>query len=352
MTFSEVWLVDTEFRVPPGERPDPVCVVGRELRSGRVVRQWRGEFTPLPPYRIDGESLFVAYYASAELGCHLALGWPMPVNVLDLFPEFRCATNGLQLPAGNGLLGALSYYQLPHIAVAEKDAGRALVMRGGPWSAEERERILAYCQSDVDALAPLFARMATGIDWARALLRGRYMASVARMEWEGVPTDAPALARLREGWESIKTKLIADIDTAYGVFEGTTFKLDRFERYLARERIPWPRLPSGQLDLENDTFREIAKSEPRISPLRELRSSLAQLRLAKLAVGSDGRNRTLLSAFGAKTSRNLPSNAKYIFGPSVWLRGLIKPEPGSASSMPIGRRKSLASRLRCLVTSA
>jgi DNA polymerase-1 len=59
-----------------------------------------------------------------------------------------------------------------------------------------------------------------------------------------------------------------------------------------------------------------------------LRSSLAELRLEKLAVGKDGRNRTLLSPFSARTSRNQPSNAKFIFGPSVWIRSLIKPPPG------------------------
>ena len=31
----------------------------------------------------------------------------------------------------------------------------------------------------------------------RALLRGRYMGAVARMEWAGVPLDATTLARLR-----------------------------------------------------------------------------------------------------------------------------------------------------------
>ena len=42
----------------------------------------------------------------------------------------------------------------------------------------------------------------------------------------------------------------------------------------------------------------------------------------------DGRNRCLLSAFRSRTGRNQPSNSKFIFGPSVWLRGLIKPPPG------------------------
>ena len=46
------------------------------------------------------------------------------------------------------------------------------------------------------------------------------------------------------------------------------------------------------------------------------------------AVGSDGRNRTLLSAFQSRTGRNQPSNTRYIFGPSVWLRSLIKPPEG------------------------
>src|SRR3954467_1356146 len=52
------------------------------------------------------------------------------------------------------------------------------------------------------------------------------------------------------------------------------------------------------------------------------------MRLSDLAVGRDGRNRTLLSAFRARTSRNQPSNTKFIFGPSVWLQGLIQPPPG------------------------
>ena len=42
------------------------------------------------------------------------------------------------------------------------------------------------------------------------------------------------------------------------------------------------------------------------------------------------RNRTILSAFRARSGRNAPSNSKFIFGPSVWLRSLIKPPPGHA----------------------
>src|SRR5262249_43610300 len=61
---------------------------------------------------------------------------------------------------------------------------------------------------------------------------------------------------------------------------------------------------------------------------RKLRVALSQMRLAEIAVGRDGRNRVMLSPFRARTSRNQPSNAKFIFGPSTWLRGLIKPPFG------------------------
>jgi DNA polymerase I-like protein with 3'-5' exonuclease and polymerase domains len=37
-----------------------------------------------------------------------------------------------------------------------------------------------------------------------------------------------------------------------------------------------------------------------------------------------------LSPFRARTGRNQPSNSRFIFGPAVWLRGLIKPAEGRA----------------------
>ena len=112
--FREVWLADFEFQAPPGERPQPVCLVAFELRSGRQIRLWQDDLRRLqsPPYSVSPDSLFVAYYASAEIGCHLALGWPIPARILDLYPEFRNRTTGLSLPHGSGLLGALAWHGL------------------------------------------------------------------------------------------------------------------------------------------------------------------------------------------------------------------------------------------------
>jgi hypothetical protein len=326
--WREVWAADFEFVAQPGERPEVVCLVARELKSGRTVRLWRDQFGPVPPYPIDADSLFVAYYASAELGCHLALGWPLPARVLDLYAEFRNQTNGLPTIAGRGLVGALAAHGLDSIGADEKAEMRDLVMRGGPWSGDERAAILDYCESDVAALARLLPAMLPKIDMPRALLRGRYMCAAARMEYAGVPIDMEMLARLRAHWTDIQDELIARIDADYGVFEGRTFKAAKFADWLTRANIPWPRLESGHLDLSDEASRECARSHPVVAPLRELRSALSELRLNDLAVGRDGRNRLILSAFQARTGRNQPSNLKYIFGPSVWLRGLIKPPPG------------------------
>jgi hypothetical protein len=459
------------------------------MRSGRLERRWLADGAPLvPPYDTGPDTLFVAYYASAELGCHIALGWPMPDRILDLYAEFRCLTSGLHPVCGSSLLGALAYFGLDGLAVTVKEEMRDLAMRGGPYTAAERQALLDYCGTDVDALVHLLPRILPRIDFPRSLLRGRYMTAAARIEWNGVPIDVESLGHLCKKWGRIKNRLIAEVDRDYGVFvpagrrtinpntrlgalilekaersglsphcladaldivwkeerdstrevhearraarratglthrrldawedagrdhtsypdldvkarevagifpalgigagyDGEdgyddtdypgllwevlrerdevvkpkhdpdllrraaelastwpadagdlgpmTFSTARWADYLTRKGIPWPRLPSsGGLALDDDTFREMARAYPaEVAPIRELRHALSQMRLNELAVGPDGRNRVLLSAFGSRTGRNAPSNTRFIFGPATWLRCLIRPGPGQA----------------------
>jgi hypothetical protein len=139
-----------------------------------------------------------------------------------------------------------------------------------------------------------------------------------------------ALERLRTGWKFIKQELIAEVDKGYGVFEGTSFIAARFSDWVQRAGIPWPRLPSGRLALDKDTFRQQARKYVEVAPLRDLLHALGTLRLFGFAVGQDGRNRTALMPFGSKTGRNAPSSNKFIFGSSRWLRSLIRPGSGRA----------------------
>ncbi len=334
LDFSDgVYLVDFEFhpsRGREGNPPVPVCMVVREWPSGRTSRYWQDDLKVMvtAPFPTGDKALCVAFYASAEMDCFSVLGWALPDHVLDLFAEFRCLTNGLRLAHGSGLLGALMHFGLPTIGGEQKDAMRDLVLTGGPWSPAEQLAILDYCESDVVALAKLLSAMQYQIDWPRALLRGRYMKAVSCIQMNGVPLDEEVLERLQSQWNAIQDQLIAELDRDYKVYDGRTFKASRWEEYLVANDIPWPRLESGRLDLCDATFREMARTHLRVAPIRELRSALSEMRLASLQVGDDGRNRCLLSPFRARTGRNQPSNSKFIFGPSVWLRGLIRPRPG------------------------
>jgi hypothetical protein len=311
-----------------GERPRPVCMCVKELRTGQCWELRRGSFPARPPFPVGEDAVFIPYYASAELGVFKASGWQPPAYVLDLFTEFRARTNGLPTPNGASLLGALTYFGLDGIGLEEKRELQALVLSGGPWSEEQWADIIRYCWTDVAALERLLPIMLPQIDLPRALLRGRFMKAAAAIEWAGTPIDIATLELLRRYWTDIQDDLIAAIDRDHGIFDGRSFRAEHWEQWLIARGIPWPRLDSGRIDLSDDKFRQMARAYPAVAPMRELRSALSEMRLSDLAVGSDARNRTLLSAFRARTGRCQPSNTKNIFGPSVWLRNLIQPPPG------------------------
>lgn len=330
--YRRILCIDFEFYQPDGEQPVPRVMVVRDARTDEEHRYWVDDFGDRPPFDVGKDTLFVAWFASAELNCFHVLNWPIPANILDLFVEFRRHTNGLVLKHGASLNGALMYYGFPSINA--KEEMRQLAMReSGQYTEQEKRALLDYCAADVRALVKILQVMlkSNHLDIARSVrIRGRYMKAVSAMEMCGVPIDIDILQILRERWQSIQQQLIDEFNPEYGIYEGSTFKDHLFERYLIENRIPWPRLDSGKLCKKADTFKQMAKVNAKIAPIHELRVTLSSLRLESLAVGSDGRNRCLLSPFGAKTSRNTPSNTKFIFGPATWIRGLIKPRSGYA----------------------
>ncbi len=89
-------------------------------------------------------------------------------------------------------------------------------------------------------------------------------------------------------------------------------------------------LESGKLSLRSKVFDNMTRGWPLLEDLRQLRHMRDKMRRIKLAVGADGRNRTVLWPFQAKTSRSQPKASEWIFSPAVWLRSLIKPERGRA----------------------
>lgn len=334
LTKAQYILIDFEFRQMGGNSANPIeviCMVSLNLQTGQYLRLWADELYALKdhPFGNPQNHILVAYYASAEMGCYKALGWSWPAHILDLYAEFRVLTNGQPTYHNNSLLGALKTFGVDAIEPAHKEQMRSLALRGGPYTRQEKTQLLEYCQSDVDALAKLLQAMRQ-IDLPRALLRGKYTIAVAIMEANGVPIDLPNYRRLCQNWEQIKMELISQIDQDFGVYENGSFREARFEQYLTKHGIYWDRHPTGKLKLDEETFKLMAKIYPQLEPLRKLRDSLSKLRLNALQVGTDGRNRALLSPFSSSTGRNQPSTNKFVFGLSKWARGLIQPPSGRA----------------------
>jgi len=329
--FRELSVVDCEFIPQPDGTVRVICCVWLELRTNRLQRLWHTEFGETPPYGTGPDCLIIAYQASAEASCHLALGWARPERILDLYNEHRWLINGeTAKPTGTSLLRAASDLGIPCIPKEEKKTMRDLVLRGGPWSQEEREKILTYCEGDVVVTAELFSRWKEKMDLPRATLRGRYSYALARVERTGVPFDGVLRDQLNNNLPRIKTELITEVDKDFGVYVGDSFNTSKFVEYLNRNGIEWSVLPSGHICLDDDAFEERAKLYPQLLPLRYLRGILSKQRILDFPVGSDGRNRTYPNPFWTVTGRNMPRPNKFILGAPTWLRGLVKPREGEA----------------------
>ena len=350
LPFREIWVTDTEFYPGPGlgnggvagDPVTPLCLVAHEMRSGQFVRLWQDQFGPFPPYRLDTDALFVGYMLAAEFGVHAALGWGEPACALDGYVEFRHYVNDGSVRSEDrekgffSISGALRYFLEDELDLTRKDDMRERILQGPPFSTQERQDILSYCEDDVRALARLLPHLVPTIrpPLAHALFRARFQWAIAQQERRGVPLDGALLARLRHQWQSMRLDLVTELDRPFGIFEVVDgrphWRKQRFADYVRRHRMSWLTHEDGTLDERDQAFREMAGKYPQIEPLRELRYSLSKLRLNDLAVGRDHRNRAPLWAYGTKTARNAPGASQYVFGPAKWLRFLITPPAARA----------------------
>ena len=88
-TFREVVVVDIELPPSPASGQRRFVSSPTSCAAGAASACSQDQFGPSPPYATGPDVLFVAFYATAELGVYRVLGWPMPERVLDLFVEFR-----------------------------------------------------------------------------------------------------------------------------------------------------------------------------------------------------------------------------------------------------------------------
>jgi DNA polymerase I len=335
--FAEVVYCDTEFHQPPGELPEPICLVWFAHRARRLGRLWLwGREAPPPPSIFHAPRvLFVAYLASAECSVLHALRWPLPRYVLDLYAEMRNHTNGTRERTFIGLHESAAYWRIPYLDKAHKDRMREIAIAGGPAVEAHRDEMLRYCQDDTLVLVPILERLAPHLSLPHALIRGDFVRDSAGIERRGLPVNAPAYRHLLAHREPLRRAVAQEANAALGpLFDGDHLSekaLARFIQGLGLGKV-WPRTPHGRYrkDIEG-TLKLFGKRCPPVETLRQTMKTLNDLRDVALAIGRDGRNRYLQGLFGTITSRNNPTKHKEVLLlRSRWWRHFIQPLPGRA----------------------
>ncbi|MDQ8191573.1 DNA polymerase [Roseibacillus persicicus] len=322
------YSIDFEFSSRAGENPKPWCVAWHCLETGNEGTLWLGSAPVVSPF--PAEFCMIAHYALAELACFLELGWPLPVGVIDTLAEARTVEGQVVHTGGSwALLAVATRYGIATMSSDHKSEMRELAM-GDQVPAERRQDLMEYCLEDVRTGLAVFRALEPSIHLPEAWLRGRYLKSLAHVERRGIPIDVDLVERLRKKGPEIREAAWTQARHEYpGVIadEGS-FSSMAWLRWCANVGIPWPRLPSGAPALDSDTFKRMSDRYPSVRTMTYARKFRSQGRTFDFPLGADGRLRCLLSPFGSDTGRNQPSNSRFIFGASAWMRSVIAAPKG------------------------
>jgi hypothetical protein len=354
--FGRVIVADFEYEAAPGDLPAPLCLIACEfdehLNPLRTIRMWRDELLAAkrPPFDVGDDAVFVAYAAWAELTCFKVLGWTFPAHVFDLHVAYLAASNVL-LPHNPDEKRSKPRKRLPDACRAYGIAGWETIDKEqiaadigeGRWQQHGHAAVFQYCEEDVHKTAELLVAMLCGrtddcghvifppIDTDRVLWWSCYAAkAIALIQARGMPIDVETWTLVQENRAAVIAELLRRLDPSQGTDrpiyspEGE-WNYARFENWLARVGVTaWPRLDSGALDLEGDTFR-LMSHIPGIEGLHALRDSLRVIVGSKLPIGRDGRNRPSLFPFGTATGRN--AHRKSLYNAHAGLRGFMQFAP-------------------------
>ena len=300
LPFGAVWVVDFEYTQPDGGLPDPLCVVGLELRTGARIAQWLTPGDGIScPYETGANAVLIGHNFTAETLCHLVRGWPTPITSLTHTSRSKrpSTANRSARPGSSRLQPGSASRRSP---LLPRPPGARSQCRAAPIAEQHREELIHYCGTDVDTNADLLRALlpkifARKMGLARSLMWGSYMVALAHVEYVGVPINTDLLTRLQTHWADIKHRLIDRLDAGRtDCYVDYTFNRKRFSDLLDRLGLldTWPRSETlGWPSTEEEIFKERAHGHPVLGPLFELHYTLQHLRKLTLHVGPDGRHR-------------------------------------------------------------
>jgi DNA polymerase-1 len=357
-----VVIMDTEYVHEAGERHDPVCLAWKLYPEGRMQVARREEVLRWKelPFPVGPKTVCVAYNAGAEAAFLINLDVPQPMLWFDVMVEEAMLRNvavsktrrlafakrqpELFKPGSIiGLLEAARLYGVECGEQAEKERLRDLIQSRAWASGDEAlwREIEQYCMSDVVVTEQLFAKLEPHTMFAQAVLRGSYAAEVGRMAQRGIPADQAVYQRLcggyknvllqyRRAWDAEGARLTPRGSIRPAWWEQKLEALGRTQRY--------PRTKTGKASTKREHVLRLAREREDDAELVEL---AGWLELKKLlperkageglrvpALGSDGRFRYDMFAFGTHTGRSLGKSKEAIMQMVAWMRGLISPPQG------------------------
>lgn len=320
------WIIDFEYCDRIGKPPRAWCVVGSCVETGKIVRLWLdGDAHPCPfpaPFRM------VAHYAAAELSCFQALGWQAPAEVVDSLAEARVARGQRSPEGGWGLLSIARSLGIASMSSEHKDSMRKIAMEDEVPD-DRKELLIDYCYDDVVTTARVWEKLSPHVDLRQAVIRGRYLKALAAVESRGIPVDEGLVRLLMDRSAEIKDSVwrAARLQHPGTINDKGSFSSRGWLDWCSANSITWPLLESTAPRLDADTFKVMSDRHPEIQVMACAKKLRGQTNAFQFPLHA-GRLRCMLSPFGSDTGRNQPSNSKYIFGASAWLRSVIQAPPG------------------------
>jgi hypothetical protein len=347
-----VWHVDFEYAIhDDGSLREPFLMAAHCHTTGRTIILWGDDLTSrrAPPFLVTPSTYVVCHWCSAEASCFDFLGWRRP-NFVDTAIEFRLSAayadlreeDALRERFGslfkqhprrsgtfklNGMARALGV--TPLYDDAEKEELQLLAAMGGPFSRDQKRRLIDYCIADTLMTRRCLPSLITqSDDWGRAAVRADFALLNKAIEGRGIPVDVAGLRDLIENRQDLRARVIRDWDR-WGLFLDGSFSNRAFVRLLSEKGWAWPHLEgSGQPDLRRETFRDQARIDPVFAEIGRLRETVAMFKGMSLAIGADGRVRAELRPFTSKTGRSQPSGASCLFLLPKFMRRFVVPPPG------------------------
>ena len=337
--FTNVVVYDYEFKITPGNNPEPVCVVYKELHSQQITKQWlvgqdNRKYYSCRPFPED-ETLFIAHYSNAEVSCDLAMGYKKPKYIWDTFVEEKKLLNG-KLAKGFGLLDTCQRYGIEEIMSAyKKTYWRDHIINNYPnYAPEDQSGILDYCMEDVLLTEKLFLKQVELLEKLdknfnrviqQAAFHGRSLGLTAQIERNGIPLNMELYNDLDKYYDEVREQEIKELENVFDVYELGKFSHKKFEAALLKEKLlhRWPRSEKGRLKTDDRTFYRFAAVNDKIAAFRNSKFIIESRTLKGFCVGKDGRSRAPLNLFGQITGRTNVSTAINPFGAPRRMRTII-----------------------------